>query len=265
METTSSDTPGQLNIDAKPTFTLERPSYPVAVTPYILNLDRGNALTESSGSGGPDAYAYPRPGVAVATDEGDTGHDGWSPLEAGWREGVGVYTSPALDRTLVAYGSASADLWVSATTSDTDLQVTLTEVRPDGQEMFVQRGWLRMSDRAQDNGQATLVRPVPLDRPATMVALTPGVPALGRVELNKFAHTFRKGSHIRIWIDTPSRWGGYGFTPVSAPSTNRIWHDDKHPSRLVLGELKQVQVPDVAPKCGTILKQPCRPDPLSLK
>ncbi len=265
MQTTSSTTPGNLNIDARPTFTIERAAYPVAVTPYILNLDTGGALTAQKGGGVPDAYAYPRPGVAVDTDEADTGDDGWSPLDSDWRKGTAVYTSPTLDRTLVAYGSASADLWISATAPDTDLQVTLTEVRPDGQEMFVQRGWLRMSDRAQDDGQATIVRPVPLDKSASMQALTPGVPALGRVELNKFAHTFRKGSRIRIWIDTPSRWGGYGFTPTSAHSTNRVWHDQAHPSRLVLGELTQVQAPAALPECGTILKQPCRSDPLAEK
>lgn len=265
METTSSDTPGRLNIDAKPGFVIERAAYSVGVTPYVLNLDAGGALTAGAddGDGKPDAYQYPRPGVAVDTDEADTGEDAWSPLDADWRSGTAVYTSSALDRTLVTYGSASADLWISATTSDTDLQVTLTEVRPDGQEMFVQRGWLRLSDRAQDDGRATIVRPFPLDRPETMVAMTPGVPVLGRVELNKFAHSFRTGSRIRIWIDTPSRWGGYGFTPTSAPSTNRVWHDKDHPSRLVLGELVGIEMPMTAPVCGTVLKQPCRIDPLA--
>jgi putative CocE/NonD family hydrolase len=265
MQTTSSMAPGRLNIDAKPTFTVERQAYPVEVTPYILNLDTGGTLTQQTGGGDPDAYAYPRPGVAVDTDEADIGADDWSTLEANWRAGVAVYTSAPMDHTLVAYGSASADLWISATTADTDIQVTLTEVRPDGQEMFVQRGWLRMSDRAQDDGQATIVRPVPLDKPANLQALKPGVPALGRVELNKFAHTYRKGSRIRIWIDTPSRWGGYGFTPTSAPSTNRVWHDAAHPSRLVLGELTKVQPPAALPQCGTVLKQPCRPDPLAAR
>ena len=263
METTSSDAAGRLNIDAHPTYVLDHPAYPVAVTPYVLNLDHGGVLTATPGQGAPDAYAYPRPGVAVDTDEADTGKDSWSPLDADWQKGTLVYTSAPLDRTVVAYGSASADLWLSATTSDTDVQVTLTEVRPDGQEMFVQRGWLRLSDRALDDGQSTMVRPALIDRPATMAALTAGVPVLGRVELNKFAHAFRAGSHIRIWIDTPSRWGGYGFTPISAPSTNQVWHDDRHPSRLVLGELVGAQVPAALPVCGTVLKQPCRMDPLA--
>jgi hypothetical protein len=64
-----------------------------------------------------------------------------------------------------------------------------------------------MSDRVQDDGQSTELRPFPIDRPETMVSLTPDVPALGRVELNKFAHPFQKGSRIRIWIDTPKRMG----------------------------------------------------------
>ncbi|ESQ88609.1 hypothetical protein ABAC460_15060 [Asticcacaulis sp. AC460] len=261
METTSSDEPGRLNLDARPSWSFTRPAWPVAVTPRVLNLADDGRLTAEAGQGTPDAYAYPRPGVAVATDEMDTGGDGWSSLEPGWRDGVAVYTSAPLTQTLLTYGTASADLWLSATTSDTDVQVTLTEVRPDGQEMFVQRGWLRLSNRALD-ARSTQLLPIPLDRPDSQVALTPDVSVLGRVELSKFSHAFRPGSRIRIWIDTPSRWGGYGFTPVSAPSTNRVWHDAAHPSRLVLGELTDVTVPPTAQPCDTVLKQPCRKDPL---
>ena len=42
------------------------------------------------------------------------------------------------------------DLWVKSTEANTDLQVSLTEVRPDGQEMYVQDGWLRASNRKLD-------------------------------------------------------------------------------------------------------------------
>ena len=45
-------------------------------------------------------------------------------------------------------GNASVDLWLKSTAPDTDIQVTITEVRPDGKEMYVQNGWLRASDRA---------------------------------------------------------------------------------------------------------------------
>ena len=56
-------------------------------------------------------------------------------------------------------GSGSADLWIAADAEDVDLQVTLSEVRPDGQEMLVQSGWLRASHRALDEDASTNLRP----------------------------------------------------------------------------------------------------------
>ena len=44
-------------------------------------------------------------------------------------------------------GTGSVDLWLDSTVDDADLEVNLTEVRPDGQEMYVQSGWLRASYR----------------------------------------------------------------------------------------------------------------------
>ena len=45
-------------------------------------------------------------------------------------------------------GNGSVDLWLQADTDDVDVQVTLTEVRPDGNETLVQSGWQRASQRA---------------------------------------------------------------------------------------------------------------------
>lgn len=247
--------------NVKPNFTLTSASFPLKVRPMSFALGAGRTLSDrASGAGTPDSYQYPVRGPAV---DAEFSTDTWGDLSPDWRKGSVAYTSPPLDQTLVTYGPASADLWVSATATDVDLQVTLTEVRPDGQELFVQRGWLRMSNRLQDDGRSTELRPFPIDRPETMISMTPDVPVLGRVELNKFAHPFRKGSRIRIWIDAPSDWGGYGFAVASIPSVNQIWHDSAHPSRLVLGIVDGQPAPATRPACGTILKQPCRPDPLA--
>jgi len=253
---------------ATPRAVVTAPRYPAAVTPVFYTLGAGGQLSPAragdAGSGKGDEFAYPEPGPTVDADEFT---DSWGPLAAGWRQGSVAYTSPALDTQLFAYGPASADLWIATTGSDADLQVTLTEVRPDGQEMFVQRGFLRLSDRAQDDSRSNLLRPYPIDRPETMSALTPGEPVLGRVELTKFAHVLRKGSRLRLWIDTPSQYGGNGFAPYSQPSTLTVLHDAQHPSRLVLGRFNPANDPDMKlpadrPACGSLLKQPCRADPL---
>ena len=41
----------------------------------------------------------------------------------------------------------SVTLWVKSSTSDVDLQATISEVTPDGHETFVQNGYLRASER----------------------------------------------------------------------------------------------------------------------
>jgi uncharacterized protein len=236
--------------------------FPVVKPVSFAITQDGRLMTGGYGSGKPDAYTYPVPGPEVDID---AEHPAWGALAADWRKGSLAYTSSPLERDILAYGPASVDLWLSANVPDTDLQVTLTEVRSDGQEMFLQRGWLRLSDHALDEARSTAVRPVLLDTPETMRVLDPGVPVLARVEINKFAAVLRKGSRIRIWIDAPSPTGLYRFDHVSLPATNEIWHDQEHPSRLVIGELERtdLQVPSESAPCGAVLMEPCRRDPFA--
>ncbi|MBS0419693.1 MAG: CocE/NonD family hydrolase [Proteobacteria bacterium] len=253
----------QSDRQARSSWIITRPQFPVATSLMRLRLETGHRLgvggTDTRPPSQPDSYHYPVEGPGV--NDNFTGAR-WGELQPGWREGSVTYTTEALPEDVVIYGPASADLWVSSTLSDTDLQVTLTEIRPDGQEVFVQRGWLRMSARRLNEHLSTDTRPWPCDQPACIQALTPGVPALGRVELTKVSYAFRHGSRIRIWIDAPSATGGNSFDHASLPSTNQIWHDDAHPSQLVLGVLRDVTVPPKAVGCGNASMQPCRPDPL---
>src|SRR5829696_3242842 len=71
----------------------------------------------------------------------------WAPLTAA--KGLGFATA-ALPRDVVAAGPASLDLRLRSSARDTDLQVTISEVRPDGRETYVQNGWLRASHRKLD-------------------------------------------------------------------------------------------------------------------
>jgi predicted acyl esterase len=228
------------------------------VIPVEFKLTQGGKLGSVAVKAfGNDKFSYPIPGAVVSSDEAP---ESWGPLPAQWRKGSLAYTSPPLEHDFLASGSASADLWLSSTASDADVQVTLTEVRPDGQEMFVQRGWLRLSNRAQAPN-ATPLRPITIDTPDAIQPLLPDVPVLGRVELNKFAHAFRIGSRLRVWIDTPSQAGGYIFSPFSVPSAVTIWHDPDHVSILRLGQRKGVYIPPKRAVCGHVLQQPCRADP----
>ena len=265
METSSSDPAHQGDHgyveQARPRFVVSGPSPTLPVTPIVFHLADGGRL-DSAGPG-PNAkasYRYPveAPSVDAADDK-----DAWGTAGPGYQEGSLAFTSQPLTQNLVAYGSGSADLWLASERTDTDVQVTVTELRPDGEEEFVQRSWLRASDRAIDSAKATPLRAPLVDRPSSLAPLTPGEPVLLRVEINKFAHVFRAGSRIRLWVDTPSDWGGYSFNAISMRSTNTLLFGPEHPSRLVLGTLSGVAAPPTRPNCGTVMKQPCRPDPLA--
>jgi putative CocE/NonD family hydrolase len=170
----------------------------------------------------------------------------------------------AEDRTLL--GSASLDLWLaSAASPDVDLQVTLTEVRPDGQEVYVQQGWLRASQRALDPRLSTELRPYQTHQEVDAALLVPGEPVLARVELFPFGHLVRAGSRLRVWVEAPTALPQlWAFTPSPVPTPVRVLHDAEHPSRLVLPLVPndEERVAEL-PACGTVVRQPCRPDPLS--
>jgi hypothetical protein len=247
--------------EAKPGFVLALPQYPVAVDTRRFVLGSGQAMVEGGiADGAPDAFQSP---FAAPTVNADIMGDSWGPLPDGYEKGRAVFTSPPLQAPLVTTGSGSANLWISSTGPDADVQVTLTEVRADGQEIYVQRGWLRLSNRALDAGRSTELQPHLYDRAETLIALKPGEPVLGSVELPNFSHAFRAGSRIRIWIDNPSTTGFLGFSPFSMPATVKVWHDPDHVSYLALGAVRGVKVPHRPFPCGTVLKQPCRVDPLA--
>ncbi|HVW70267.1 MAG TPA: CocE/NonD family hydrolase [Steroidobacteraceae bacterium] len=245
---------------ARPSWVFHRQQVQADVKPVAFAVqDSGRLSLEGAPEGTPDSYKYPLPGPEVDTG---MGAQTWGPQPAEWKTGSVAYTSAPLKHDILTYGPGSADLYISSSNSDADVQVTLTEVRPDGQEVFIQRGWLRLSDHAIDAAKSTPTRPVLVDTPEAIHALVPDEPVLARVELNKFAYVFHKGARVRIWIDTPSFWGGYGFSYDPLPATNKVWHDSSHPSRLVLGELTDVTIPGDAASSCSHLKEPCRLDPL---
>lgn len=216
-----------------------------------------------------DAYAYPLPSSDV-TEPGPvatTGGSGHSLGQLTWKgseppAGSFAYTSAPLSRDLVVAGPASLDLWMSSTATDTDVQATITEVRPDGQETYVQRGWLRASHRKLDPNASTALRPYQTHLRGDSQALAPGQATPMRLEVFPFAHAFRKGSRVRVWIDAPTGHTGFwAFTPISQSAQNTILHDPAHPSRLVLGQLPGEAAQAPLPACDSLRNQPCRSDP----
>jgi hypothetical protein len=249
-----------------PRWVIERDAWPAPdVVPTRWYLGAGGTLSEDAPTDASAESTYTADPDALP----DTFYDGsgndiwkadvtwdWQPIPAG--TGVGFETAP-LTEDLVIAGPGSVDLWITSSTGDTDLEVTVSEVRPDGQEMYVQSGWLRASHRALDEDASTELQPVQSHLADDVAPLPDGEPTPVRVELFPFAHAFRAGSRLRITIDAPGNARGvWVFDTISGGETVTIAHDADHPSSLVLGVLPDEAVPTGLPTCGAVRGQPCR-------
>jgi uncharacterized protein len=131
----------------------------------------------------------------------------WAPIAAG--KGLG-FVSSVLTKDVVIAGPSSLDVHLKSSRQDTDLQVTLSEVRPDGAETYVQNGWLRASHRKLNRALSTALDPFPTHLRRDGAPLPRGRFELVRVPIFPVAHAFRAGSRIRVTIQAPGgdrpRW-----------------------------------------------------------
>jgi putative CocE/NonD family hydrolase len=233
-------------------------SIPVRPIALYFRSDGELSRTPPNSDDSADRYAYPGP--ALGNENGDVFGQHNLLWKAEEPPGASVaYTTPPLTRDTEFFGSGSANVWLSSTAPDTDLQITLTEVRPDGQEVYASRGWLRASHRALDPARSTALAPYQTDQQADARPLAPGRVTHMRIQLWPFDYVFRKGSSIRIWIDAPTgETGGWSFDFIKTPAVNSISADAKHPSAIVLGFLPGRHAGAPLPTCDTLINQPCR-------
>jgi uncharacterized protein len=261
--------------DPAATATSTHGSWPVPeAEPRRWYLDADGALvdqptaTPDDAARGVSAFRYDPSARAGATAGGgvdiwrDNGALDWTPLVDG--SARSFVTVPFTAETALA-GMGAVDLWLRSTAADTDLEVVLSEVRPDGQERYVQSGWLRASHRALDPDRSTELEPVPTHLEADANPLAAGTFDRVRVPLFPFAHVVRPGSRLRLTVSAP---GGnqplWAFTALGADGdqVDAIAHSVGRPSSLVLPVLPPGVAPDVpeaAPPCPSLRNQPCRP------
>ncbi|HWH09369.1 MAG TPA: CocE/NonD family hydrolase [Candidatus Thermoplasmatota archaeon] len=233
---------------------------PRNVEPVELRLRAGGRLLPERATGPeePGRYVYP----AGTTSNGAGYGYPWPAAQTTDRLAPPpptrlVYETEPLARDLVVLGAANLTLRLASTATDTDVQATLSEARPDGRVVFVQKGWLRASHRALDGANSTPYRPFhPHDE---AVPLRPGEAAELNVEILPFGHAFRAGSRIQLAIEAPQvppeLWG---FAPAPLPAVNAVLHDADHDSFLRLPTLTGVAVPGALPPCGALIRQSCR-------
>jgi putative CocE/NonD family hydrolase len=168
--------------------------------------------------------------------------------------------SDPLAKDTAVIGGGSVDLWLQSTASDTDLQVTLSEVRPDGKEVFVQNGWLRASERKLARG-STELEPRPTGFKSDVQPLPAGQWSEVRVPLYYSGHVFRAGSRIRISVEAPGGdqpfWAFATLQPQGTV-TNTIARTPVYASNLVLPVVSGVNVPTGVPPCPGLRGEPCR-------
>jgi predicted acyl esterase len=173
-----------------------------------------------------------------------------------------VFISEVLSADVLMIGPASADLWIRSSVGEADLEVNITEVRPDGQEMYVQSGWLRASQRALDDRASTELAPVQT-HVATDVAPVPSDEyVLARLGVFPFAHAFRAGSRIRISVDTPGASRAEWLFVLADSQTDDaridVAHDEVNASSILLPVVPVIAIPTELPPCPSLRSQPCR-------
>ncbi|MFM1751261.1 MAG: hypothetical protein RL119_223 [Actinomycetota bacterium] len=244
----------------------EFPSWPIPTAQAVrFNLGAGGVMAPGLVSTGSTSYRADPAAVPPTFYEGNSSDIWRADVTYNWTrnpEGTAaVFTTEPLTENLVLIGPSSADLWISSDAADTDLEVTISEIRADGSEVYVQSGWLRASHRALDDSESPELRPTHTHLESDSAPLVPGEITPVRVEIFPVAHPFRKGSRLRITIDAP---GGnrpvWQFRTISAGENVTIAHDATYPSSIVLSIVRDLEVPSGDSACGALRGQPCRVD-----
>jgi len=182
----------------------------------------------------------------------------WSQHPAGTARS---YVSAPLAADTGVVGGGALEAWIRSSARSVDLQATVSEVRPDGQETFVQSGWLRASARKLDARRSTLLEPVPSLRRRDEAPLPKARWAKVTVPLYYQGHVYRAGSRLRVTLAAPRGdqpvWSFGELQPRSRASVS-VSRAPSRPSRLILPVIPGLDAPTALPPCPALRGQPCR-------
>jgi len=265
--------------DPYPGFEQSFSSFPIpGTTARTLYFGSGGTLNEQKPTAeGVDSYTSDASALPLTDFGSNTGSGGlwgnasqWSWNWAQNPAGSAVsYVSAPLTSNTTAIGGGAVHLWVKSSTADVDLQATVSEVRPDGNETFVQDGWLRASERklatTADNiikQRPTLLQPIPtmLESDLEPMPANEFVPVV--IPLYFEGHSYRAGSRIRVTIAAPNGtqpvWSFGQTQPAGTTATESIAFSPSMPSSLILPVVPGVSVPTAIPACPSLRNEPCR-------
>jgi uncharacterized protein len=171
------------------------------------------------------------------------------------------YVSGALKRDTTVLGAGELQVWVRSKARNVDLQATVTEVRPDGKETFVQGGWLRSDARKVIRKESSLTEPQPSLRKRDLKRLPRKRFVKLRIPLYYQGHVYRKSSRIRVILSAPGGdqpiWAFAEAKPKGKPWV-QVRHTRKKASRLVLPVTPKLGAESPLPPCPSLRGQPCR-------
>jgi uncharacterized protein len=139
--------------------------------------------------------------------------------------GIGISLStPPLPQDTEVTGPVAAVLWVSSSTEDMDLFLTIRNIDPagndvwevgqQGQQVPVAKGWLRVSHRELDPDLSLPYRPY--HRHRRRLPLSPGKVVRVEVEIWPTSMVFRRGHRIRLDIQPRDGVGSVHYTHYHA-------------------------------------------------
>ncbi len=255
-----------------PAFERSYAAFPIpGTTAQSWYLAPGGALTSAAPvDGGADLFTWNAGARPLTNFSGNTGSGAgglwtatpkydWIQDPAGTAVG---YLTPPLDKTTAVVGAGAVTVWVKSSAPSVDLQATISEVRPDGNETFVQNGWVRGESRKLDATKSTPLEPV-LSLRAVDVRPMPAHRFVSvTIPLYYQGHVYRAGSKIRVRISAPNGdqpiWSFTETIPAGEASV-RIGYGPTMPSRLLLPVVPAMRGVSPLPPCPSLRGQPCRP------
>ncbi len=229
----------------------------------------GELSGQAPGSAAADQFTWDAHARPLTDFTGDTGSGAgglWTALpDYQWSQDPAVtavsYVTPALSKDTAVIGAGRVDLWVRSSSPNVDLQATISEVRPDGRETFVQGGWVRAKARKLDDAKSTELEPVQSLRQEDFAPMPSDQFVPVTIPLYYEGRMYRAGSRIRVRISAPNGdqpiWSFAEADPAGRANV-AIGYGADMPSRLELPVVPGVSAPTALPPCPGLRGEPCR-------
>ena len=210
-------------------------------TKLYFNLAAGALAKEMPGTPASRTYAASSLGTMGSTSASSS-----QVMGGGIKPGMGLSLETALlTENLEITGPLAASFWVSSSSEDMDLFLTLRNIDAQGNDIMetgqqgtpvpVAKGWLRVSHRELDDKLSLPYRPY--HKHTRRLFLKPGEIVKVDVEIWPTSMVFKKGRRIRLDIQPRDGLGSQGYMHYHADyntGTNTIYSGGEHDSYLLL-------------------------------